>query len=146
MSNPTKQKPTLIFEMLTLIQNEPTYTGRVNKMRELRCMELNTILQINYRPDVKLDLPVGIPKFQKDNGDPDMSMSRTRNVIPEFLQLSPHNHQLSPEMKLRKFVSILESVNEFEAEVFILAKDRRLELKWPNITLQLVRDAIPGIV
>lgn len=144
--NPTQQKPSLIFEMLDLIQREPNYQARAIKMRQLRCLELNTVLQINYRSDVKLDLPPGAPNFKCDNGDPNMSIARTRNVIHEFLELSPNNLQMNQAQKLRKFISILESVNEREAEVFILAKDRKLQDKWPAINIHMVRDAIPGIV
>lgn len=144
--NPTQQKPTLIFEMLDQIQREPTPQARAVKMRQLRCLELNTVLQINYRPDVKLDLPAGAPSFRRDNGDPDMSIARTRNVIREFAELSPNNRQTNSAQKLRKFIDMLESVNEREAEVFILAKDRKLQDKWPAINIHMVRDALPGII
>jgi hypothetical protein len=144
--NPIRQKPCLVFEMLDLIQNQPYHTARVDKLKELKCFELNTVLQINYRPDVKLDLPAGTPNFVRDNGDPDMSASRTRNVINEFRDLSPQNRQMTPAQKLKKFVGILESVNEREAEVFILAKDRKLQTKWTNLSIELIRQAIPGIV
>lgn len=132
--------------MLDQVQREPNYQARAVKLRQLRCFELNTVLQINYRPDVKLDLPEGVPNFQKDNGDPDMSMARTRNVIREFAELGVNNRQMNQAQKLKKFVSILESLNEREAEVFVLAKDRKLQSRWPALNLPLVRDAIPGIV
>lgn len=144
--NPTQQKPSLIFEMLDQVQRQPDHRSRVALLRFYRCFELNTVLQINYRPDVWLDLPPGVPKFQHDNGDPDMSIARTRNVIREFTYLSPINRTMTRDQKLKKFVGILESVNEKEAEVFILVKDRKLQLKWPAISLQVVREAIPGIV
>jgi hypothetical protein len=144
--NPTQQKPTLIFEMLDQVQRQPTPQARAIKLRELRCRELNTALQINYRQDVKLDLPPGVPTFQHDNGNPDMSMARTRNVINDFFELGVQNRNLSQAEKLNRFVRILESLNEREAEVFVLAKDRKLQDKWPALNIQMVRDAIPGIV
>lgn len=144
--NPTQQRPSLIFEMLDQVQREPTPQARTIKLRQLRCRELNTALQMNYRPDVKLDLPPGTPSFQRDNGNPDASMARTRNVINDFLELGVANRNLSQTEKLSRFVRILESLNEREAEVFILAKDRKLQDKWPAINIHIVRDAIPGIV
>jgi len=144
--NPTQQKPTLIFEMLDQVQRQSTPQARAIKLRELRCRELNTALQINYRQDVKLDLPPGVPTFQHDNGNPDMSMARTRNVINDFFELGVQNRNLSQAEKLNRFVRILESLNEREAEVFVLAKDRKLQDKWPALNIQMVRDAIPGIV
>ena len=144
--NPTQQKPTLVFEMLDQIQREPTPQARAIKMRQLRCRELNTVLQINYRQDVKLDLPPGVPTFQKDNGNPDMSMARTRNIINDLFELGVQNRNLSQAEKLNRFVRILESLNEREAEVFVLAKDRKLQDRWPALNIHMVRDAIPGIV
>jgi len=132
--------------MLDRVQRMPDHRSRVALLRSYRCFELNTVLQINYRADVWLDIPPGVPMFQHDNGDPDMSIARTRNVIHEFVYLSPTNRSMTRDQKLKKFVGILESVNEKEAEVFILAKDRKLQLKWPSINLQLVREALPGIV
>jgi hypothetical protein len=144
--NPTQQKSTLIFEMLDQVQHEPTPQARAIKLRELRCLELNSILQINYRADIKLDLPPGVPAFQHDNGDPDMSIARTRNVIRDLLELSPNNRRMNQAEKSRRFVQILESLNEREAEVFVLAKDRKLQDRWPALNIHMVRDAIPGIV
>lgn len=144
--NPTQQKPSLIFEMLDQVQRQPTPQARAIKLRELRCRELNTALQINYRQDVKLDLPPGVPTFQKDNGNPDMSMARTRNIINDLFELGVQNQNLSQAEKLNRFVRILESLNEREAEVFVLAKDRKLQDRWPALNIHMVRDAIPGIV
>lgn len=144
--NPTQQKPTLVFEMLDQIQREPTPQARAIKMRQLRCRELNTVLQINYRPDVKLDLTPGIPGFRKDNGNPDASVARTRNIINDFAELGVQNRNLTQIEKNRRFIQILESLNEREAEVFVLAKDRKLQDRWPAINIHIVRDAIPGIV
>jgi hypothetical protein len=144
--NPTQQKPSLIFEMLDQVQRQPTPQARAIKLRELRCRELNTALQINYRQDVKLDLPPGVPTFQKDNGNPDMSMARTRNIINDLFELGVQNRNLSQAEKLNRFVRILESLNEREAEVFVLAKDRKLQDRWPALNIHMVRDAIPGIV
>lgn len=144
--NATQQKPTLLFEMLDRAMREPNYQCRKIKLAEFRCFELNSILQINYRPDAKLELTAGIPKFHRDNGDPDMSMARTRNVIPELLELDVRNKKITPAEKNRRFIGILESLNEREAEVLILAKDRKLQEKWPALNLSMVREAIPGIV
>jgi len=143
--NPLKQKPTLIFEMLDIIEKAPTRNDKIEALRYMRCLELEAILQMNYHYDVQLDLPSGPIDFEKDNGDPDMSAMRTRNAIPYFRDLIKSS-PLSQSQKLKKFIGILESVNEREAEVFMLAKDRKLIHKWPSITIDLVREAIPNIV
>jgi hypothetical protein len=64
-----------------------------------------------------------------------------------FALLASHlDRNLSQAEKLNRFVRILESLNEREAEVFVLAKDRKLQDRWPAINIHMVRDAIPGIV
>ena len=144
--NPLRQKPTLVFEMLDSVERQTNVQAKVNTLASLRCFELNSILQINFRPDIRMELPPGAVMFQRDNGDPDQSLRRTKSVIPEFKELDVRNRQLQPAQKLKKFIAMLESVNEREAEVFILAKDKKLQNKWKSINLQLVRRAIPGIV
>jgi hypothetical protein len=144
--HPFYQRPTLIFEMLDTVARQPTYNDRIRVLSQLRCFELNTILQINYRPDVKLDLPPGPIQFQRDNGDPDQSMGRTKNIIPEFKYLDSRDKSLNVQQKIKKFTAMCESVNEREAEVFMLIKDKKLQTRWPFLNEALIRQAIPGII
>ena len=136
----------MLFEMLDQIERQPNFQTKAATMAYLKCYELSSILQINFRPDVRLELPPGPIAFQKDNGDPDMSLKRTRNVISDFKDLDVRNRSLGIAEKIRRFVGMLESVNEREAEVFLLAKDKKLQTKWKSLSIELIRAAIPGIV
>ena len=144
--NSTRQRPTLLFEMFDLIERQKTPQDRIAMLGYLKCYELSSILQINFRFDVKLDLPPGPIAFQRDNGDPDQSLSRTQNVIGDFKELDVRNKVLTTRQKLAKFIGMLESVNEREAEVFLLAKGKKLQAKWAWLTTEMVRQAIPGII
>jgi len=144
--NPTQQRPALVFEMLDHVNSQPDHRSRVKLLASYRCFELNTILQINYRNDIRFDLPPGVPKFQRDNGDPSMSMARTINVVREFAELDIRRTDIKPYLKLKKWIAMLESINEREAEVLILAKDHKLQLKWSNVTRQVVQEALSGIL
>ena len=144
--NPTQQIPAHVFEMLDRIDSKPTFRERAVLMAAYRCFELNTVLQINFLKAVQLDLPPGAPQFVKDNGDPDMSLARIKNVLRDFVDLGVQNRNLTSNAKLKKFIGMLESINEREAEALILAKDRKLSERWPNITVDLIVYALPGIL
>jgi len=75
-----------------------------------------------------------------------MSMARTINVVREFAELDVRRTDIKPYMKLKKWIAMLESINEREAEVLILAKDHKLQLKWSNVTRQVVQEALSGIL
>ena len=143
---PFAQKPTRIFEMLDLVQSQPTEQDKIDALKWVQCTELNTVLLINFTDRVKLDLPPGPITFEHDNGDPDNSLCRTSSIIPELCELYKQNHLLNQDQKVHKFVGILESVNVREAEVFLLLKDKALGKLWNCLTADLVRKAIPNLL
>jgi hypothetical protein len=82
---------------------------KIAVLRSYHSPQLEGVLQINFNPDVKLDLPEGEPPFKKDEKIP-IGYSET-NLYAEFrrmyIWLEP-NINLSKIKKEQLFVQMLE--------------------------------------
>lgn len=145
MTTVTGQQTKLLFEIFEKFKEAKSDSERQAILLSHNCYELKTALMINYHPAIQFDLPEGTPPFQKDNGDPDHSLARTASVLRDFPQLLKSNRTKNQEQKELKFISLLESVNEKEAEILILLKEKKLHDKYPTLTIQLVRQIFGNI-
>ena len=120
---------------------------KIAVLRSYHSPQLEGMLQINFNPDVKLDLPEGEPPFKKDEKIP-IGYSET-NLYAEFrrmyIWLEP-NINLSKIKKEQLFVQMLEGIHWTESEVVCLAKDKKLETRYKTLTEDLVREAFPNIL
>ena len=125
-------------------------SNKENKIKVLRAYDhpiLKGMLQINFDPNVKMDLPVGEPPFKKDTSIP-QGYSET-NLFAEFrrmyIWLEP-NVNLNKFRKEQLFVQMLEGIHWTEAEAVCLAKDKKLQTKYKSLKEELVREAFPGLL
>lgn len=125
-------------------------SSRENKIKVLRSYEnpvLRGILQINFNPGVKVDLPEGEPPFKKDKEIP-IGYSET-NLFAEWRRFYIWLDQKINLSKIRKeqiFIQFLEGIHWTEAEVVCLAKDRKLQTKFVSVKEDLVREAFPDLL
>ena len=133
-----------IFDEVEKASNKET------KIKVLRAYDhpiLKGMLQINFDPNVKMDLPVGEPPFKKDTSIP-AGYSET-NLFAEFrrmyIWLEP-NVNLNKFRKEQLFVQMLEGIHWTEAEAVCLAKDKKLQTKYKSLKEELIREAFPGLL
>jgi len=106
---------------------------------------LHTILQLNFDPNVKLDLPEGAPPYTKDERATDVaasSLTKALGILPHLLV----GEKMARVKKETRFIGMLESLYFKDADAVILAKDKKLQTVYPELTLELVREAFPGLV
>ena len=108
-------------------------SSKESKVKVLRAYDhpiLKGMLQINFDPNVKLDLPEGEPPFKKDTAVP-VGYSET-NLFAEFRRmyvwLDP-NINVTRIKKEQLFIQMLEGIHWSEAEAVCLAKDKKLQTK-----------------
>ena len=125
-------------------------TSKESKIKTLRAYVspvLRGILQINFNPNVKVHLPEGEPPFKKDKEIP-IGYSET-NLYAEFRRFYiwlEENSKLSKVRKEQLFIQFLEGIHWTEAEVILLAKDRKLQTKFKSLKEDLVREAFPDLL
>ena len=125
-------------------------SGKDSKVKVLRAYDhpiLRGMLQINFDPNVKLDLPEGEPPFKKDTNIP-MGYSET-TLFSEFRRmyvwLDP-NINLTKIKKEQLFIQMLEGIHWTEAEALCLSKDKKLQTKYKSLKEDIVREAFPGLL
>lgn len=138
---------TTIPQILEEVEKASTRETKIKTLRAYEHPILRGILQINFDPNVKVYLPEGEPPFKKDKEIP-IGYSET-NLFAEFrrfyIWLDP-NSKLNKVRKEQLFIQFLEGIHWTEAEVILLAKDRKLQTKFKSLKDDLVREAFPGLL
>jgi len=105
------------------------------KIKTLRAYDhpiLKGMLQINFDPNVKMNLPEG-----------------ESNLFVEFRRFYiwlQDDINLTRGRKEQLFIQLLEGIHWTEAEAVCLAKDRKLQTKYKSLKEDLIREAFPGLL
>jgi hypothetical protein len=134
---------TLIPQIFDEIERAPTPQAKLQRLRAYDHPVLRGLLQLNFNPNFKLDLPEGVPPYKRDERVP-IGYSET-NLFAEFRRMyiwgKPSN--LSKFKKEALFVQMLEGIHWTEADDLCLCKDKKLQTKYKTITEDLIREAFP---
>ncbi len=138
----TNLLPHEIFEKVSLAK---TPAERAKILQENESFSLKTILQGNFDPKIKIDLPEGAPPYRKDQAPAGLQMTRIDNAIKMLGNLVVGN-RLPKIRKEMLFVQLLESLHEQDAEIIIAMKDKTLTDLFPALTIKLVEKAFPNLI
>jgi hypothetical protein len=105
----------------------------------------NMILSLNFDETLELDLPEGMPPYNKvENEHPDTYQTLLHK---EIKRLAPLLKGRSPDLhrhrKQHIFIQILEGIPPKEAELLCFVKDKALTEMYPTITRELVEKHFP---
>jgi hypothetical protein len=138
---------TSIPQIFDEVNRAPTRAAKIAALRAYDHPILRGMLQINFNPEVKLQLPAGTPPYKRDEKIP-AGYSET-NLFAEFrrmyIWLDP-NINLNKMKKEQLFIQMLEGIHWTEADDLCLAKDKKLETKYKTIKEDLVREAFPDVL
>lgn len=132
-----------IFEQASAL---PTQKERRAFLREHDSPELRDIIRINYDPSIECLLPKGRPPYTADDAPAGHSPSHLGKKFRRFKYFfnGPTGRQTEPLKRESMFIELLESIHHTEAELLILAKDKKM--KYPGITEKLCKDAFPDLI
>lgn len=109
---------------------------------------LNFILSLNFREDLDLGIPEGMPPLEIYKRDevthPDLFPSILQTEIKRILSIYQNKDKLQKSRREHIFLQVLESIPPKEADVLIYAKDHALTELYPTITYQLVESVFPS--
>lgn len=138
--------PHEVFEAIAAINS---FHDRVAFLQSKQSFAIRTILQCNFASDIVLDLPDGSPPFERDVLPVGNSMGRIDKAVKVLGQLvapnGTHTSGLSRMKKETRFIQLLESVYEKDADVIIAMKDKALSKMYPALDYTLVKSAFPNI-
>ena len=134
-----------IAEFLEKVSKLKTTREKVNALKANDTKALRTILQGAFDSSVVWLLPEGRPPFlQNQLVDQETVLIReiNNNKIRYFIKGFYDN--LEPKKREIMFIQLLERVDKHDAELLVSIKDKKLPFS--GITVQMVKDAFPGMI
>lgn len=136
-----------IPEIFELVEKEDTKEGKIGVLRKHDSAVLRQLVAWAFVPNLKMNLPEGIPPFRHDPNLP-YGYSDT-NLYQEARRLyifGQTNNNLS-KLKIESlFIGILEGIHPKEAFLLCAVKDKDIGRIYPSITYELLFEALPGVL
>lgn len=103
------------------------------------------LLSMNFSPRVIIDLPSGMPPYNRD----EVTNNDFQGALVHSIDRIKYCFKGSNLPKIKKeqiFIEILNSVNPKSADILVFCKDKALHELFPNITKELVEKHYPQLV
>lgn len=135
----------LINEVLQKVSNAKTKAQKIKLLKEHNSNALRTVLIVNFDESVVSLLPEGYVPYEANDAP-----AGTEHTLLEkeyrklYLFFKGGSSSLKQSQRENLFIQMLEGLQEEEAEILILAKDKALNKKY-RITRACVEEAFPSI-
>ena len=135
----------LINEVLQKVSNAKTKAAKIKLLKEHNSNALRTVLIVNFDESVVSLLPEGNVPYEANDAP-----AGTEHTLLEkeyrklYLFFKGGSSSLKQSQRENLFIQMLEGLQEEEAEILILAKDKALNKKY-RITRACVEEAFPNI-
>tara|TARA_B100000902_G_scaffold231591_1_gene219642 strand:+ start:1935 stop:2366 length:432 start_codon:yes stop_codon:yes gene_type:complete len=134
----------LMHEILQKVSNAKTKSEKIKLLREYNTQALRSLLIINFDTSVISMLPDGDVPFKPNDvpeGTEHTKLEKEARLLHHFFKGGSNISQIKRETM---FIQMLEGLHKDEANVLVLAKDKKLGKRW-KITKQCVEEAFPQI-
>jgi hypothetical protein len=134
----------LMHEVLQKVSNAKTKAEKIKLLREYNTQALRSLLIINFDTSVISMLPDGDVPFKANDapeGTQHTKLEKEARLLHHFFKGGSNISQIKRETM---FIQMLEGLHKEEANVLVLAKDKKLGKRW-KITKQCVEEAFPQI-
>ncbi len=134
----------LMHEVLQKVSNAKTKKEKIALLHEYNTQALRSLFIINFDESVISMLPPGdVPYTPNDapEGTEHTNLQKEARLLHHFFKGGSSVKQAKRESM---FIQMLEGLHKGEAEVLVLAKDRKLGKRW-KITKACVSEAFPSI-
>lgn len=134
----------LMHEVLQKVSNAKTKKEKIALLKEYNTQALRSLFIINFDDTVISMLPQGdVPYTPNDapEGTEHTLLEKEARLLHHFFKGGSNVKQAKRESM---FIQMLEGLHKGEAEVLILAKDKKIGKRW-KITKACVTEAFPSI-
>ena len=134
----------LISEILQKAHNAKTKAEKIQILRANETQALKSIFIINYYDSIVSLLPEGAPPYEKNEapaGTEHTVLEKEQRLLHHFFKGGSNIPNMKRETML---IQMLEGLHPDEAEVVILAKDKKLGKRY-KVTKACVSEAFPSI-
>ena len=135
----------LMSEILDKVAKAKTKEKKVELLREHNTDALRMVLKSSFDPNIEWDLPEGdvpyTPNESPEGTEHNMLVHEARTL---FHYIKGGNPQLTTNRRENMFIQMLEGLHPDEANIIILAKDKKLSDVYA-VTYDQVKEAYPDI-
>ena len=134
----------LISEILQKAHNAKTKAEKIKILRDNESQALKSIFIINYDESIVSLLPDGAPPYEKNEapaGTEHTVLEKEQRLLHHFFKGGSKTPNMKRETML---IQMLEGLHPDEAEVVVLAKDKKLGKRY-KVTKAAVSEAFPSI-
>ena len=134
----------LMHEILQKVSNAKTKKEKVTLLKKYNTQALRSLFIINFDETVISLLPQGDVPYEPNDapeGTEHTILEKEARLLHHFFKGGSNVSQVKRE---NMFIQMLEGLNKGEAEVLILAKDKKIGKRW-KITKACVSEAFPSI-
>ena len=134
----------LISEVLQKAHNAKTKAQKIKILRDNDSQTLRSIFIINYDESLKCLLPEGAPPYKPNEapeGTEHTKLEKEGRILHHFFKGGSKIPMMRRE---QMFIQLLEGLHPDEANVVILAKDKKLNKRY-KITKACVEETFPQI-
>jgi hypothetical protein len=136
----------MISEVLQKVSNAKTKAEKIKLLQEHNTDALRSILIINFDESVVCLLPEGAPPYKPNEapkGTEHTVLEKEARLLFNFFKGG--NPSITQTRREMIFIQMLEGLHADEAEVVVLAKDKKLTDKYKRITFNVIQEAFPQI-
>ena len=143
MSEVQIEKTLEIYEILERVANTKGRDAKCDVLRQNKCAALTDLLRCAFDDTIRFTIPVGTPPYTPR--DPEgKGTFRDQNINLTFFVKGGRGDQMAQFEREARFIKVLESIHPKDAEMLILAKDKKAPAK--SLTKKLVEKAFPGLI
>jgi hypothetical protein len=132
----------LIHEILTMVNNAKDKPKKIKVLQKYDSEGLRMLIKSSFDPKIVWRLPKGDVPFMKNDAPEGTQHTRLEQEAKKLFHYIKGGNDRLNQMKCEQmFVQLLEGLQENEAEVVILAKDKILHQKYKGLSQQVVKEA-----
>jgi len=132
----------LIHEILTMVNNAKDKPKKIQVLKKYDSEGLRMVLKSSFDPKIVWRLPKGDVPFKKNDAPEGTQHTRLEQEAKKLFHYIKGGNDRLNQMKCEQmFVQLLEGLQENEAEVVILAKDKILHQRFKGLSKQVVQEA-----
>ena len=136
----------LLSEVFKAASKLKTKKERIIFLQQNSSPALKDIIRINFDSTIVSVLPVGVPPYKADDAPMGYQVTRLAKEFKQFRYFfkGPVADKMPAMKREVRFIRLLESLHFSEAEMLVLAKDKKL--KYTGITKKLCMEAFPSLI
>ena len=132
----------LISEILTMVNNAKVKEKKIEVLRKYDSPGLRMVMKASFDPKIVWRLPDGDVPFKKNDAPEGTQHTRLENEARLLYNFVKGGNDKLPQHKCENmFIQMLEGLQENEADVLILAKDKKLHQRFKGLSKQVVQEA-----